>query len=37
MVSDERLRPYAPSAPDRHVRIDEWPRLKAAIEERLFS
>jgi hypothetical protein len=37
MVSDERLRPYAPSAPDRHVRIDEWARLKIAIEERLFS
>lgn len=37
MVSDERLRPFAPSAPDRHARIDEWPLLKAAIEERLFS
>jgi hypothetical protein len=37
MVSDERLRPFAPSAPDRHVRIDEWPALKAAIEERLFK
>jgi hypothetical protein len=36
MVSDERLRPFAPCAPDRHVRIDEWPALKAAIEERLF-
>jgi hypothetical protein len=37
MVSDERLRPFAPSAPDRHTRIDEWPALKAAIEERLFT
>ncbi|MDR6627078.1 hypothetical protein [Caulobacter segnis] len=37
MVSDERLRPLAPSAPDRHVRIDEWPLLKTAIEERLFA
>lgn len=37
MVTDERLRPFAPSAPDRHVRIDEWPRLKTAIEERLFT
>ena len=36
MVSDERLRPLAPCAPDRHVRIDDWLRLKAAIEERLF-
>jgi len=32
MVADERLRPYAPSAPDRHPRHDEWPALKAAIE-----
>ena len=37
MVSDERLRPFAPSAPERHSRIDEWPALKAAIEERLFT
>ena len=36
MVSDERLRPLAPCAPDRHVRIDDWVRLKTAIEERLF-
>ncbi|WP_297508755.1 hypothetical protein [uncultured Caulobacter sp.] len=36
MVSDERLRPFAPSAPDRHARIDEWPHLKTAIEARLF-
>ncbi|HSK39589.1 MAG TPA: hypothetical protein VK943_07460 [Arenibaculum sp.] len=33
MVADERLRPLAPSAPDRHPRHDEWPALKAAIEE----
>lgn len=32
MVADERLRPMAPCAPDRHTRIDEWPALKAAIE-----
>lgn len=32
MVADERLRPLAPSAPDRHTRHDEWPALKAAIE-----
>jgi hypothetical protein len=37
MVSDERLRPLAPSAPDRHARIDSWPHLKAAIAERLFA
>ena len=32
MVADERLRPLAPCAPDRHPRHDEWPALKAAIE-----
>lgn len=36
MVTDERLRPLAPSAPDRHARIDHWPTLKTAIEARLF-
>jgi len=37
MVSDERLRPLAPSAPDRHARIDSWPHLKTAIAECLFA
>jgi hypothetical protein len=32
MVADERLRPLAFTAPERHARIDEWPALKAAIE-----
>ena len=32
MVADERLRPLAFSAPERHVRIDEWPLLGPAIE-----
>lgn len=31
MVADERLRPLAPCAPDRHPRHDEWADLKAAI------
>ena len=31
-VADERLRPLAPSAPDRHPRIDDWPELALAIE-----
>jgi hypothetical protein len=31
-VADERLRPFAPSAPDRHVRHDHWPDLAQAIE-----
>jgi hypothetical protein len=32
MVADERLRPLAFSAPDRHQRIDEWPDLRIALE-----
>jgi hypothetical protein len=31
-VADERLRPFAPVAPDRHRRIDHWPSLAEAIE-----
>jgi phosphoglycolate phosphatase-like HAD superfamily hydrolase len=31
-VADERLRPLAPSAPDRHRRIDDWAELATAIE-----
>jgi len=31
-VADERLRPLAPSAPDRHPRIDDWAALAEAIE-----
>ncbi len=30
-VADERLRPFAPSAPDRHARFDSWPDLAGAI------
>ena len=37
MVADERLRPLAPSNPERHTRIDLWPDLKTAIERKLFS
>ena len=36
MVADERLRPLAPSDPERHTRIDLWPDLKTAIEHKLF-
>ncbi|MGR4863535.1 hypothetical protein [Caulobacter sp. LARHSG274] len=36
MVSDTRLRPLAPCAPERHVRIDLWPELKTAVAGRLF-
>ena len=31
-VADERLQPLAPSAPERHPRIDDWSELSAAIE-----
>ena len=33
MVADQRLRPLAPCAPERHPRIDDWAELHAAIEE----
>lgn len=33
MVADQKLRLYAPSAPDRHTRIDDWPDLHQAIAE----
>ncbi len=32
-VADERLRPLAPSKPDLHRRIDDWPTLADAIIE----
>jgi hypothetical protein len=35
MVADPRLRPLAPSAPDRHRRIDEWPDLRVALARTL--
>jgi hypothetical protein len=31
MVADHRLRPLAPTAPDRHPRMDEWSELGPAI------
>ena len=31
MVADERLRPLAYAAPDRHPRIDDWAELGPAI------
>jgi hypothetical protein len=30
-VADARLRPFAPSAPERHTRIDDWAELHDAI------
>ena len=35
MVADERLRPLAFAAPQRHRRIDDWPSLSEAIEAAL--
>lgn len=31
MVADQRLRPLAFTAPERHTRIDDWPQLAPAI------
>lgn len=36
-VADERLRPLAPAAPERHPRIDDWADLAAAIERAIAS
>jgi hypothetical protein len=35
MVADTRLQPLAPTAPERHRRIDDWPTLQAAVAEAL--
>lgn len=35
MVADHRLRPLAPSAPERHQRIDDWRDLAEAIDDML--
>ena len=32
MVGDPRLQPLAPTAPERHTRIDDWRTLREAIE-----
>jgi hypothetical protein len=34
-VADPRLQPLAPSAPDRHRRIDDWRELAEAVEAAL--
>ena len=36
-VADERLRPLAPAAPDRHPRIDDWAELGEAIERAIHG
>ena len=35
LVADPRLAALAPSAPERHERIDEWPRLREALTRAL--
>ena len=35
MVADPRLRPLAPTAPERHRRIDDWPALQRAVANAL--
>ena len=36
MVADPRLQPLAPTAPERHTRIDDWRALREAIEAAVF-
>lgn len=36
-VADERLRPLAPTAPERHPRIDDWTDLAAAVEAAVLA
>lgn len=36
-VADERLRPMAPTAPERHPRIDDWAELAEAIERAVLG
>ncbi|MDB5474648.1 MAG: hypothetical protein JWP49_159 [Phenylobacterium sp.] len=36
-VADERLRPLAPAAPERHPRIDDWAELGEAIERAIHG
>lgn len=35
LVADPRLAPLAPSAPERHPQIDDWPTLRLALAEAL--
>jgi hypothetical protein len=37
MVADERLRPYAPTDPARHVWADDWAGMEPAIRARLIG
>jgi hypothetical protein len=35
MVADPRLRPFAPSAPEHHARIDDWRDMAEAVADTL--
>lgn len=37
LVADERLRPHAHSAPERHPRYDDWADLQAAVLEAILK
>lgn len=37
MIADDRLRPYAPIAPDRHLWADDWAAMEPLIEQRLLG
>ncbi len=37
MIADQRLRPYAPTDPARHVWADDWAGMEPAIRERLLG
>lgn len=37
IVADARLRPFAPTAPDRHHWADDWTQLEPALRRRLFE
>ena len=37
IVADTRLRPFAPTAPDRHYWAEDWAQLEPALRHRLFG
>ncbi|MBX3478899.1 MAG: hypothetical protein KF842_00715 [Caulobacter sp.] len=37
MIADERLRPFAPTVPDRHHWADDWAEMEPAIRRRLLD
>ncbi|MDB5469644.1 MAG: hypothetical protein JWR84_1204 [Caulobacter sp.] len=37
MIADERLRPYAPTDPARHVWADDWATMEPAIRAKLLA